>query len=76
MAARSALFAGVFKTGITLGAFTGARAADALGPTAVPCLGGGLALLALPAVVRAGQPGAEATRLPDSAGTDVPGAQV
>ncbi len=55
--AGSALFAGVFNTAIALGAFTGGRTADALGATAVLCVGGGLALLALPAAVRAGRPG-------------------
>ncbi|MDQ1019468.1 hypothetical protein [Streptomyces afghaniensis] len=56
--AGSALFAGVFNTGIALGAFIGGRVTDTLGPTAVLCVGGGLALLALPVVVRAGRPGA------------------
>ncbi|SOR81798.1 MULTISPECIES: MFS transporter [Streptomyces] len=73
--AGSALFAGVFNTGIALGAFTGGRVADALGPTAVLCVGGGLALLALPAVVRAGRPGAGAARRPDTAGAEDPGAR-
>ncbi|MFF7866244.1 MFS transporter [Streptomyces qaidamensis] len=60
--AGSALFAGVFNTAIALGAFTGGRTADALGPAAVLGVGGGLALLALPALLSAG------TRRPDSAG--------
>ncbi|MBR8641704.1 MFS transporter [Streptomyces tuirus] len=64
--AGSALFAGVFNTAIALGAFTGGRTADASGPTAVLCVGGGLALLALPAVLSAG------TRRPDPAGDPVP----
>ncbi|WDV57075.1 hypothetical protein PV963_15660 [Streptomyces coeruleorubidus] len=73
--AGSALFAGVFNTGIALGAFTGGRAADALGPTAVLCVGGGLGLLVLPVAVRAGRPGAGATRRPDPAGPQGPGEQ-
>ncbi|MCF3135800.1 MFS transporter [Streptomyces olivochromogenes] len=44
--AGSALFAGVFNTAIALGAFTGGRLTDGPGPTAVLCLGAGLALLA------------------------------
>ncbi|MET9758025.1 MFS transporter [Streptomyces sp. NPDC006372] len=68
--AGSALFAGVFNTAIALGAFTGGRTADGLGATAVLCVGGGLALVALPAVVRAGRPGGE--RRPESAGAPVP----
>ncbi|WMD08777.1 MULTISPECIES: hypothetical protein [unclassified Streptomyces] len=57
--AGSALFAGVFNTVIALGAFTGGRTADGLGPVAVPAVGGGLTL---PAVPGAG------TRRPDPAG--------
>ncbi|MEU0196943.1 MULTISPECIES: MFS transporter [unclassified Streptomyces] len=64
--AGSALFAGVFNTAIALGAFTGGRTADALGPTAVPAVGGALALLALPAALGA------ATRRPDPAGDPAP----
>jgi predicted MFS family arabinose efflux permease len=64
--AGSALFAGVFNTAIALGAFTGGRTADALGPAAVPGVGGALALLALPTVLSAG------TRRPDSAGDAAP----
>jgi predicted MFS family arabinose efflux permease len=64
--AGSALFAGVFNTAIALGAFTGGRTADALGPAAVLGVGGALALLALPAVLSAG------TRRPDSAGDAAP----
>ncbi|MFJ4279077.1 MFS transporter [Streptomyces massasporeus] len=60
--AGSALFAGVFNTAIALGAFTGGRTADGLGPVAVLAVGGGLALLTLPAVPRG------ATRRPDTAG--------
>ncbi|MEU0729177.1 MFS transporter [Streptomyces sp. NPDC006140] len=64
--AGSALFAGVFNTAIALGAFTGGRTADALGPTAVLAVGGALALLALPAALSAG------TRRPDPAGDPAP----
>ncbi|WP_425588469.1 hypothetical protein [Streptomyces venetus] len=64
--AGSALFASVFNAAIALGAFTGGRTADGLGATAVLCVGGGLALTALPAVVRAGRPGGE--RRPETAG--------
>ncbi|GGW79926.1 MFS transporter [Streptomyces lomondensis] len=64
--AGSALFAGVFNTAIALGAFMGGRTADALGPSAVLAAGGGLALLALPAVLGAG------TRRPDPAGARAP----
>ncbi|CAL9524745.1 Purine ribonucleoside efflux pump NepI [Streptomyces sp. enrichment culture] len=51
--AASGLFAGVFNAAIALGAFTGGRAADALGLPWVLALGAGLALLALPVVVSA-----------------------
>ncbi|GAA2272000.1 MFS transporter [Streptomyces hawaiiensis] len=64
--AGSALFAGVFNTAIALGAFTGGRTADALGPTAVLGVGGALALLAVPAVLSPG------TRRPDPAGAPAP----
>jgi predicted MFS family arabinose efflux permease len=49
--AGSALFAGVFNTAIALGAFTGGRTADGLGPAAVLGMGGALALLAVPAAL-------------------------
>ncbi|MFE6195435.1 MFS transporter [Streptomyces sp. NPDC057838] len=71
--AGSALFAGVFNTAIALGAFTGGRTADALGPDAVLCAGGALALLALPAVARAGRP--RGTRRPETAGDPAPRAR-
>ncbi|MFB6844968.1 MFS transporter [Streptomyces sp. NPDC056373] len=64
--AGSALFAGIFNTAIALGAFTGGRTADALGPTAVLGVGGALALLAVPVVLSAG------TRRPDPAGGAAP----
>ncbi|MFF7040464.1 MFS transporter [Streptomyces massasporeus] len=48
--AGSALFAGVFNTAIALGAFTGGRTANGLGPAVVLGVGGALALLAVPAV--------------------------
>ncbi|MEU3936844.1 MFS transporter [Streptomyces sp. NPDC029044] len=60
--AGSALFAGVFNMAIALGAFTGGRTADALGPAAVLGVGGALALLALPALLSRG------ARRPDTAG--------
>ncbi|MEU1933727.1 hypothetical protein ACH49O_01990 [Streptomyces coeruleorubidus] len=66
----------MFNTEIALGALTGGRAAEALGPTAVPGVGGCPALLALPAVVRAGLPGTGATRRPDPAGPEGMGEQV
>lgn len=52
--AASALFAGVFNVAIALGAFAGGRVADSRGAGAVLWLGGGLAGLALLAVVCAG----------------------
>ncbi len=65
----------VLDTGIMPAAFTGGRAADALGPTAVPGVGGCPALLTLPAAVRTGLPGTGATRRPFPAGPEGAGEQ-
>ncbi|MFH9583959.1 hypothetical protein ACH4LS_02275 [Streptomyces luteogriseus] len=65
-ASATLLARGVSATAIPPGAFTGGRAADGLGPVAVPAVGGGPALPTLPAVPAAG------TRRPDPAGDPAP----
>ncbi|MFC4507082.1 MFS transporter, partial [Streptomyces vulcanius] len=60
----SALLAGVFNTAIALGAFTGGRTVDALGLTAVLCVGATSALLALPLLFPPSHPSRLSRRRP------------